>query len=373
MGSSGKILSVYPSASHDFSIVLCFHGCHSDGGVPHSEGGVPGGPSLSLFMNSDRPDQHGTEETSARAGTSTRANPSTRAGFVALAGLPNVGKSTLLNALAGEHLSIATSKPQTTWQRVAAIRTEESVQMIILDTPGIVPSRQLFHRSMASETENAVGGADVVVGVVDGGAGMSRRDWEVLRELLGRARCPAAVAVNKVDLRRFDPSSARRLAAALGLPLYPVSARTGSGLGPLLGFVASQLPEGPFLYSDDDIAAAPIRFFVQEFIRETVFEHYRQEIPYAVAVRVEEFREDEDPAYIAASLHVEHKSQKGLVIGKGGAGIKSLGAAAREKIEHLLGRRVYLDLWVKVSHGWRRKRTGLAMFGYAVPDDEGFE
>ena len=149
-----------------------------------------------------------------------------------------------------------------------------------------------------------------------------------------------------------------------------MSARTGSGLGPLLGFVASQLPEGPFLYPEDDIAAAPTRFFVQELIRETVFEHYRQEIPYAVAVRIEDFREGEDPDYIAASLHVEQKSQKGLVIGKGGTGIKSLGAHARKKIEHFLGRRVYLDLWVKVSPGWRRKRKGLAMFGYAVPDDK---
>lgn len=309
-------------------------------------------------MNPDRPDQHGVKEVP------------TRAGFVALAGLPNVGKSTLLNALAGEHLSIATSKPQTTWQRVAAIRTEESVQMILLDTPGLVSSRQLFHRAMASETEKAVAGADVVVGVVDGGTSMSRHNLKVLHELLGGAGCPAAIAANKTDLRRFDPSPARWLATGLGLPLYPVSARTGSGLGCLLGFVASQLPEGPFLYPADDIAAAPTRFFVQELIRETIFEHYRQEIPYAVAVRVEDFREDEDPAYIAASLHVEHKSQKGLVIGKGGAGIKSLGAAAREKIERLLGRRVYLDLWVKVSLGWRRKRKKLTMFGYTVPDDK---
>ena len=309
-------------------------------------------------MNPDRPDPQNGDQTP------------TRAGFVVLVGLPNVGKSTLLNALVGEHLSIATSKAQTTWQRVAGIRTAESVQMIFLDTPGLVSSHQLFHRSMAIETERAVAEADVIVGVLDGGARMSPEGRKVLRDLLARVGRPAAIAVNKADLRRFDPASARRLARDLDLPLHIVSARTGAGLEPLLAFVASQLPKGPFLYPDDHLASAPARFFVQEFIRETVFEHYRQEIPYAVAVRIEEFREAEDPVYIAASLHVEHKSQKGVLIGKGGTGIKSLGAAARAKIEHLLGRRVYLDLWVKVSHGWRRRRKGLAMFGYVVPDTE---
>ena len=309
-------------------------------------------------MNPDRSERQNGDETP------------TRAGFVVLVGLPNVGKSTLLNALVGEHLSIATRKAQTTWQRVTGIRTEESVQMIILDTPGLVSSRQLFHRSMTSETGKAVAEADVVVGVLDGGARMSGKGMKALHRVLGGTARPTAIAANKADLRRFDPAGARRLAADLDVPLYTVSARTGAGLESLLRFVASQLPEGPFLYPADHIAASPARFFVQEFIRETVFERYRQEIPYAVAVRIEEFREAEDPVYIAASLHVERKSQKGLLIGRGGAGIRSLGAAARARIEHFLGRRVYLDLWVKVSHGWRSKRKGLARFGYAVPDQE---
>ncbi|MYE17241.1 MAG: GTPase Era [Gemmatimonadetes bacterium] len=309
-------------------------------------------------MNPDRPDLPPGDESP------------TRAGFVVLVGLPNVGKSTLLNALVGEHLSIATPKAQTTWQRVAGIRTEESVQMIFVDTPGLISSLQLFHRSMAIETERAVAEADVVIGLLDGGARKSREELKRFHDLLARAARPAAIAVNKADLRRFDPASARRLARDLQLPLYIVSARTGSGLEPLLEFVASQLPEGPFLYPADHLASAPARFFVQELIRESVFERYRQEIPYAVAVRIEEFREGEDPVYIAASLHVERKSQKGMLIGKGGTGIKSLGATARGKIEHFLGRRVYLDLWVKVSHGWRRRRKGLAMFGYVVPDSE---
>ncbi len=295
---------------------------------------------------------------------------STRAGFVALVGLPNAGKSTLLNALVGERLSIATPKAQTTWQRVAGIRTGVSVQMVFLDTPGLVSSRQLFHRSMAIETERAVDDADVIVGVLDGGARISHEALAAVREAIARPPRATAIAVNKADLDRFDPAAAHALATELDVPLYRVSARTGSGLDALLEFVAARLPEGPFLYPEDHLASAPARFFVQELVRETVFERYRQEIPYGVAVRIEEFREGETPVYIAASLHVERKSQKGMLIGRGGAGIKSLGAAARAKIEHFLGCRVYLDLWVKVSHGWRRRREGLAMFGYVAPDAE---
>ena len=293
----------------------------------------------------------------------------TRTGYVLLAGLPNAGKSTLLNALVGEHLSIVTAKAQTTWQRVAGIRTEGSVQMIFLDTPGIVASRELFHRSMVSEAEGARSEADVAVGVVDGAARTSAREWEVLGDFLREVRCPAVLAVNKSDHPRFDAGRARLLEQRLGLSAFTVSARSGRGLDALLAFVRSGLPEAPFLYPEDDIAAAPTRFFVRELIRETVFEQFQQEIPYSVAVRVEEFREGDDPVYIAAALYVERKSQKGMLIGKAGAGIKAVGGGARRKIEHFLGRPVYLDLWVKVWDGWRRKREGLMKFGYAVPDD----
>ena len=214
----------------------------------------------------------------------------TRAGYVALVGLPNAGKSTLLNALAGEHLSIVTAKAQTTWQRVAAIRTEEAVQMILLDTPGIVTTRQLFHRSMLAEAMGTLREADVAVAVVDGAARNPSPELGALFESLKTAGCPAAVAVNKADHPRFDPRPARMLAESAGLPWYPVSALAGGGLDALLALVRTNLPESPFLYPEDEIAAAPTRFFVQELIRETVFEQYHQEIPYSVAVRVEESR-----------------------------------------------------------------------------------
>ena len=293
----------------------------------------------------------------------------TRAGYVVLAGLPNAGKSTLLNALVGEHLSIVTPRPQTTWERVAGIRTEAGVQMVFLDTPGIVSSSRLFHRSMLAEAETALREADVTVGVVDGASPGPPARREALRDFLARSRRPVALAVNKSDRVRFDPGPARRLARALDAPAFAVSALRSLGLDPLIEFLRASLPRSPFLYPEDDIAAAPTRYFVREFVREAVFEKFRQEIPYSVAVRVEEFREGEDPVYIAVGLYVERKSQKGMLIGKGGAGIGAVGARARSRIEHFLGRAVYLDLWVKVWPGWRRKKEGLMAFGYRAPDD----
>jgi len=313
-------------------------------------------------------DRMDAESPADRTGSTGPAGP-TRAGYVVLAGLPNAGKSTLLNALVGEHLSIVTPRPQTTWERVAGIRTEAGAQMVFLDTPGIVTGPRLFHRSMLAEAVGALGEADVAVGVVDGTSPGSPEQREAFLHFLGRCSCPAALAVNKADHARFDPEHAGELADTLQVPALAISARKSTGLGPLLAFLHANLPEGPFLYPEDDIAAASTRYFVQELVRETVFENFQQEIPYSVAVRVEEFREGEDPVYIAVGLYVERKSQKGMLIGKGGAAIREVGARARPKIEHLLGSRVYLDLWVKVWQGWRRKKEGLMAFGYRAPDD----
>ncbi len=304
----------------------------------------------------------------AEEGAADGAPASTRAGHVALAGLPNAGKSTLVNALVGERLSIVTPKAQTTWQRVAAIRSEADVQMVFVDTPGLVFGPRLFHRSMLAEAEAARRDADVVLGIVDGAARTDESEG-ALADHLARARCPVAVVSNKSDRRDHSPARAEEMARGLGAPVFPVSAKRGDGLERLLDFLRASLPVGPFLYPPDDVAAAPVRFFVRELIRETVFERYRQEVPYAVAVTVDEFRERSDPLYIAATLHVEGKSQKGIVIGKGGAAIKALGRESRAKVERLLERSVYLDLWVKVWEGWRSKPKGLRTFGYGAPSD----
>ena len=288
-----------------------------------------------------------------------------------LAGLPNAGKSTLFNALVGQPLAIVTAKAQTTWQRVQGIRTEPAAQMIFVDTPGFVDGTELFHRSMAAEAEAGRWGADAAVAVVDCTRRTSKGEWEQLEEFFCRIGCPGAVAASKSDHSAFAPSRAEEAARRLRLPVFPLSAKGGAGLDALLAFLRSKLPESPFLYLEEELATAPTRFFVQEFVREAVFARYRQEVPYSVAVRVEEFREREDPVYVAAALYVERSSQKGIVVGKGGAGIKALGRDARQRIEDFLGARVYLDLWVKVWHGWRRKEEGLMAFGYMVPDDPG--
>jgi GTP-binding protein Era len=156
----------------------------------------------------------------------------------------------------------------------------------------------------------------------------------------------------------------------LGCESLLISAEQGAGVDRLVEWVAARLPESPFLYPEDEIGSQPVRFFVQELVRETIFQQYEQEIPYSVVCRVEEFREEQDPVYIGVSILVERDSQKGILVGKRGAAIKALGTTARRKIEHFLGRPVYLDLWVKVLSGWRRKRHHLARLGFHVPDED---
>ncbi len=299
--------------------------------------------------------------------TAPESSP-TRCGFLVLAGPPNVGKSTLLNAVVGERLSIVGPRARTTWQRVRGILTRDALQMVVVDTPGIVAGTALLDRSMIQEVESAVAMADSLVVVLDGTTRTRPDTLEALKALAAGARGPRTVVANKSDRAAFDPAPARRFAMGIDASFFVLAARAGRGIDRLLGHLAEQMPPGPFLYPAEDLAPEPVRFFVREFIREAIFAHYRQEIPHAVGVRIEEFREGEDPLYIAASLHVERKSQKGMVIGRKGERIRALGTDARRRIEGFLGRRVYLDLRVKISPGWRRTRKGLAMFGYRVPD-----
>ena len=297
----------------------------------------------------------------------------TRAGLVALVGRPNVGKSTLMNAFIGEKLSIVTSREQTTRERVLGIYTGGGVQMVFVDTPGLLEPRYLLHASMVGEALAAVADADVVLLMLDPTRDDEPvPDEEVLERL--RARGDALhVVINKVD--RASPDDIGRLAIwardRLGREPRGVSALSGAGIAELREELAAELPESPYLYPEDDLAVQPVRFFVAELIRETVFEEYAQEIPYSTVVRVEEYRESEDPIFIRAEIYVERDSQKGILIGKGGRAIKRLGLRSREKIEAFVGSRVYLDLWVKPLPGWRRKASALKRLGYRVPDEEG--
>jgi GTP-binding protein Era len=300
----------------------------------------------------------------------------TRTGYVALVGRPNAGKSTLLNRFIGEHLSIVTPKAQTTWQRVTGVLTVDSDQLIFLDTPGILEAKDLLQRSMLGAALEALEEADVVLLVVDATRAPTDRDAERLLAALEGARAPLLVAINKVDAASSTSIEAWEAWIRDGLGdarSFRISARDGAGTDALLGALREELPPGPFLYPEDEIASDPVRFFVAELVRETIFEQFRQEIPYSVFCQVEEFRESQDPVYIQVVIYVERKSQKGMVIGQKGRAIRAIGEAARPKIETFLGRRVYLDLWVKPLRSWRKNRAHLGQLGFRLPPEDDSE
>lgn len=287
-----------------------------------------------------------------------------------LVGRPNAGKSTLLNAMVGEKLSIVTSRAQTTWKRVTGIATDANVQMIFLDTPGLLEVRDMLQRSMLGSAMDAVAEADVILLVLDATISPDPDERRTLRSALAEASAPAVAAINKIDAaRQSDIQSWESWSTELDARPHRISALHGDGLDSLRDELRSLLPRSPFLYPGEDLSSEPVRFFVAELIRETVFEQFREEIPYSVLTRVEEYRESQDPLYIGVTIFVERDSQKGILVGKGGKAIRELGKEARKKIEDFLDVRIYLDLWVKVLPGWRRRRDHLRRMGFNVPDE----
>jgi GTP-binding protein Era len=297
------------------------------------------------------------------------ANIPTRAGYVTLLGRPNSGKSTLMNRLIGQKLSIVTAKAQTTWQRITGIHSTDRVQAIFLDTPGLLLARDMFQQSMLDEALEAVREGDVVVLLVDATDPLREAEKKAISEALSISSSHLIVAINKID--EAGPDEIARIShwvsSELGAEALGISALHGEGVDALWSEIEAALPEGPFLYPPDDVAVAPVRFFVAEFIRETVFEQFRDEVPYSVFAKVDEFREDQDPVYIKADLFVERNSQKGILVGDKGAAIRELGRASREKIEEFIGQRVYLELRVKLRPKWRRREKDLGRFGFRVP------
>lgn len=292
---------------------------------------------------------------------------------MALVGRPNAGKSTLLNRLVGQHLSIVTPKAQTTWQRVTGLLTTDDAQLIFLDTPGLLEARDLMQRSMLAAALEALHEADVVLLVADGTRPPGPRDVERLEAALSDARAPVHLAINKVDVAPGDAVEAWRAWASGrggGPVVHEISALDGEGTEELLAALVEALPEAPFLYPEEDVATEPVRFFVAELVRETIFELYDEEVPYSSVCQVEEFREAEDPIYIKVNIFVERGSQKGILLGAGGRAIRELGTRARRKVEHFLGARVYLDLWVKPLKSWRRRRASLDRLGFRVPEED---
>ena len=289
----------------------------------------------------------------------------TKAGFVTLVGRPNAGKSTLLNRLVGERLAIVSAKPQSTRERVVGILSDETSQLIFLDTPGLLEPRYALHKAMLHSAHKAIEDADVILYLVDAQRDKPE-DLVTLGQLPAPPRAPVIVVFNKSD----EVSSARREElSALAPDAEWISAATGAGCEALLARVRAALPHSAFFYDADDVSTQQMRFFVAEFLRETVLEQLDDEVPYGIAVGIEEFREAEDPVYIRAFLYVERESQKGIVVGAGGSRIKAIGQAARARIEPLVGRKVFLDLRVKELKNWRKDRNALARHGYRLPEE----
>jgi GTP-binding protein Era len=282
-----------------------------------------------------------------------------KAGIVAVVGKPNVGKSTLLNRIVGEKLSITSPKPQSTRDRVVGIYTSEDAQMVILDTPGLLNPRYALQEAMRTTAVRALEDADVVVYLGDATEGMPQ-PLATAADLEKPLSAPVIIALNKSD--SVSGAERQRLAADDSIQL--VSALNGDGVKKLMDSVAEKLPESPFLYPGDEISTQPVRFFVAELIRETVLDQLHDEVPYSVAVQVEEYREDRSPLYIRAVIYVERESQKAIIIGAKGAQIKRVGEASRRKIEAFIGTQIYLDLWIKVLPNWRKKPETLSRFGY---------
>ena len=283
----------------------------------------------------------------------------TRAGIVTVAGRPNVGKSTLLNRIVGQKLSIVSPKPQSTRDRVVGIHTSGDVQMILHDTPGLLDPAYELQRAMRATAVRALRDADVIIHVEDA-TDPSPPPLHAAAGLDAPPRAPIVLALNKSDL--LSPAARRELATAPDTVL--VSARTGDGISALLERCIAHLPESPFLYPADDVSTQTVRFFTTELVRETALEQLDDELPYSLACEIEEFREGGSPLYVRAVLYVERESQKRILVGAGGRQIKRIGQASRAKVEALVGESVYLDLWVKVLPNWRKSAAALARFGY---------
>lgn len=288
-----------------------------------------------------------------------------RAGIVTVVGKPNAGKSTLLNRIVGEKLSIVSEKPQSTRNRVVGIRTTEDVQMIVLDTPGLLNPRYELQRAMRSTAIRALKDADVVVYLADATERTPPSLVEAA-ELDSPPSAPVWTVLNKVDLIR--PVERDELREAVPDARF-ISALTGDGVDGLMSDLEAALPVSPFLYPEDEISTASVRFFVAELVRETALEQLNQEVPYSLACEVEEFRETGTPVYIRTVLYLERESQKRILIGAGGQRIRDIGRAARVKVEAFVGAPVYLDLWVKVLPNWRKSDSAVRRFGYRLHDD----
>lgn len=287
-----------------------------------------------------------------------------KSGYIAILGKPNAGKSTLMNRILGSKISITTHKPQTTRHQILGIHSEEDLQIIFLDTPGIIDPRYELQKAMMRLVDRARNDADLILLIVD------VEDPQIPNRIFkafGSLQKPVMLVVNKLD--KVSKPDAQAVAAELKTQydfeetIY-VSALTGEGIPELMEGIKKRLPAGPPFYPKDMLSEQPIRFFVAELIREQLFLQFHQELPYSCTVNIVQYDERDDLDYIDAEVIVNRDSQKGMLIGKGGKAIKKLGKNARESIEEFIDKKVYLDLHVKVRDKWRDNPNMVRNFGY---------
>ncbi len=287
-----------------------------------------------------------------------------KSGYVAIVGKPNAGKSTLMNQILGTKLSIATHKPQTTRHQIIGIHSEENAQFIFLDTPGIIHPKYELQKAMMRFVEKAEKEADIILFIVEANENnMPEYAFDSLKQM----NKPVVLVINKIDesnKKQIDKLSENLNEYFNFNSTISISALTGDGISGLISEILELLPSGPPFYPKDELSEHPVRFFAAELIREQVFLQYHEEIPYSVTVDVIIYEEREELDYINAEVIVNRNSQKGMIIGKGGKAIKKLGIEARKSIEEFTGRKVYLDLHVKVRDKWRENEGMVRNFGY---------
>jgi GTP-binding protein Era len=289
----------------------------------------------------------------------------TRAGFVALAGRPNVGKSTLVNALVGRKVAITSDKPQTTRRAIRGVSTGAETQLVLVDLPGVQRPRDALTQRMQHRVEAELSESDAALLVLNGEEGVGPGD-RFIAGLLTRSPVPVVVAVNKLDrLDRARTMEVLTAAAELGVgdDVFPLSARTGSGVTALHEHLATLVPESPFFYPPEDPSDQPESVLLAELVREQVLRRTFQEVPHAVEVMVDDVERLDDLTRVRALVWVETESQKGILIGTGGRMVKQIGTAARRELERELGTRVHLDLSVRVRRGWRADERLLDRLG----------
>ena len=297
-----------------------------------------------------------------------QVSPNHRAGFISIVGKPNVGKSTLMNVLVGEKLSIITSKAQTTRHRIMGIlngvHEGTDFQLVYSDTPGIIKPQYKLHESMMDFVQGSLEDADIVLFVVDI---FEKHDEEDVLQRLARTEGAVILVLNKTDLatpEQIEEKIAFWKEKLFTAAIIPIAALKEEGIDKLFGAIMEYLPVHPPYFPKDELTDKPERFFAAEIIREKVFLNYKKEVPYSTEIVIEEFKEKKDIIVIRAVILVERQSQKGIIIGDKGSMLKKIGVAAREEMEQFFGKKVFLEQYVKVEPDWRNKIQKLKQFGY---------